>query len=111
MTKHTPATPLPWAAMPAPERGFNDRASVHSPHFDRPGVVSGQGSIGEICGGDAGRDGSTQNAAYISHAANAYPKLVAALSLLVNPLAPRHAVSDAAALLRELGEGGPCVPG
>jgi hypothetical protein len=79
--KNTPATPLPWRHTEAPEYGHYDRAHVVSDHFNNGGVVSGQGSIsaGGICGPDGSRTLSTQNAAYIAHTANAYPKLVEAL--------------------------------
>ena len=104
MTKHTPATPLPHVAE-----------ANHIVARDADGKLRDNWSPEEDQNhGDEGREhysvavfygpGTEGNAAYYLHAANAYPKLVAALSLLVNPLAPRHAVSDAAALLRELGE-------
>ena len=108
---HKPATALPWDYYRARKRGMADRATLHSPHYDKPGVISGQGSLGEICGGDAGRVGSNQNAAYIAHAANAYPRLVEALRECEQQLIDTSgrigevmAKQHARTLLRELGE-------
>lgn len=55
MSKHTPATPLPWAA--------DDVGQINA---DRALPVAGTND-------DAGNQ---QDARYIAHAANAYPKLV-----------------------------------
>ena len=55
--KHTPATPLPWQAVQSDVRGYgNPRGIVYSDDDTLP-----------------------QDAAYIAHAANAYPRLVEAL--------------------------------
>ena len=90
-TKHTPATPLPWRVSPA-----------------RPAEVQQQSGTYSI--GLMGMDGAA-NAAYIAHAANAYPRLVDALRGLIaldvvlgREFYDRQTVADARALLRELGE-------
>lgn len=94
--KHQPATPLPWTAY-----AMGDRIEVYQD--------DGQGN------GDAinvtTRDGQP-NAAYIAHAANAYPKLVQALrdaaEAIQNPMGARRSKDGAAAaanaLLKKLGE-------
>jgi hypothetical protein len=104
----TPATPLPW---------------LHNETTRRPLVVSGY--YARICN-DEGRDAETiaivpfarpedtvaeRDAAYIAHAANAYPQLVAALHNVHAALVENGAeanlaniISDAAALLASLGE-------
>lgn len=80
MTKHTPATPLPWLADDLPVH-----ASLNKPRL-------------------------RQNRAYAAHAANSYPKLVEALRHLehVASTRDRQAIEDALItardLLRELGE-------
>ncbi len=61
-TKHTPATPLPWSAE---ERGL----TIHRQ------VVVGKGLVCQV----SRRAGQAENAAYIAHACNAYPRLVEAL--------------------------------
>ena len=82
---HTPATPLPW-------RSEHERALLR---------FFNQGNTNE---------NARQNAAYLTHAANAYPRLVAALRAVsvaeVNgPMIHVTAQTEAAqALLRELGE-------
>lgn len=105
-TKHKPATPLPWhLGVKQAERIIYTQdgwavanATVYHGHEDA-----------EDC---------KRNAAYIAHAANAYPRLVEALRKLeaeankvrvnmVNVKEGRalgESVNDAAALLRELGE-------
>jgi hypothetical protein len=77
-----PATPLPW-----------DRAPVYP----------------DVYYGDPYVDMDDADAVYIVHAANAYPKLVAALRKYVESLEhPLHRLvldgSEGRALLRELGE-------
>jgi hypothetical protein len=83
MTKHTPATPLPWE---------------HSMQYVQ--AVEGHMSLAHCYGGG--------NSSYIAHACNAYPKLVEALRSFN---VPRIADDDCAphllaarALLRSLGE-------
>jgi hypothetical protein len=73
-TKHTPATPLP------------------TPMTDAEAFMLEDGQ-GEAVMSDFARRLECDRA-----------QLVAALRLLIHPLAPRHAVSDAATLLRSLGE-------
>lgn len=86
----TPATPLPWratkkAVMPkvfGPECGlYRSSEQVAAP-------------------------GNEKDAAYIAHAANAYPKLIEALRhcIRVSPLRDTPADDEAEALLRDLGE-------
>jgi hypothetical protein len=98
MTKHTPATPLPW--KPWTKR-------IHHEIYAANDQIVAQVRQCE------GPNGSThQDAAYIAHAANAYPKLVAALRLAANGLdttgqttkQSNDARNHARALLRELGE-------
>jgi hypothetical protein len=55
MTKHTPATPLPWRIYKGGEFGSLD--------------LNGDGDY-------SGKGYSSQDAAYLLHAANAYPRLV-----------------------------------
>ena len=86
-TNHKPATALPWTAFANDVNGKADRVSGLSSHVD---------------------------AAYITHSANAYPKLVEALRNLraavqrgvfddIGPdIQPDSVAADA--LLRELGE-------
>ena len=74
-----PATPLPWIVatregMAAQQYG----ACIYSEHFNRPGVVDGRGSVAEVRGPGT-VESANQNAAYIVHACNAYPELVATL--------------------------------
>ena len=86
-----PATPLPWVigmreGMAAAMYGVN----ISSEHFNRPGVVDGRGSVAEVRG-PVTVEQAAENAAYIVHAANAYPELVAALrDLLSNGQAIRR---------------------
>ena len=91
MTKHTPATPLPWRVVDA-------------------SVYSGKAKVCiavEYPNGDS--------AAYIAHSANAYPKLVEALRGLMeqyvgdrsreNVIGPAGLAADnARSLLKSLGE-------
>lgn len=95
MTKHAPATPLPW------KTDEND---------ELPPAVIRDNEYGD---GIAEVQGEQNDADYIAHAANAYPKLVEALRVIADrPPADdgEHAaevnwiVATAAALLRELGE-------
>lgn len=87
-TTHKPATPLPFIA------------SVDNISRDNLLLLRG------MCGNAS--DG-VQNAAYIAHAANAYPKLVAALRRIDATISGSQAqavqIGNAIALLRELGEG------
>ena len=82
--KQKPSTSLPWEPIKLPG------------HY---GVVNEQDL--RVC-----ESQDSEDAAYIVHAANAYPKLVEALRLIVNDAHTGHyAVSqDASAILRELGE-------
>ncbi len=96
MTAHKPATPLPWAAQPIGVAGKNNDIPISS---IEPNVTDAT---------------HAQDAAYIAHACNAYPRLVEALRQALDFIADRsddldegeqHAVGSADALLRELGEG------
>lgn len=77
--KHAPATPLPWVADGHHVTNADPKTRMYI-------VVK--------------REGPQQNAAYIAHAANAYPKLVE----FVRTVAADRDAEDARALLRELGE-------
>jgi len=90
--KHAPATPLPWANQPGDD-------SSH-------GVLSNwRGEPFEVAANAAPTD-----AAYIAHAANAYPRLVEALreaSVSINSKVvgyERERMNRWISLLRELGE-------
>lgn len=83
MVKNKPATPLPWKAW------FGlDKGTVH-PRGSSPCVKN---RLTQIL--------SREDAAYVAHAANAYPKLVEFLRDVAND---EHAVA-ARALLTEIGE-------
>lgn len=104
-----PATALPWTVTPDPE--------AHDGEMD---IVSAQGCpasehwfIASTYGIDDEGDDSRRNAAYIAHAANAYPKLVEALRVAIKEAdgwfddsrgGPCEDVDSCRALLRELGE-------
>ena len=90
-----PATPLPWEHdSDTPSRNGSPRAMVFpvDDDIDNPTVVAG--GI------------KPENAAYLTHAANAYPKLVQALRPMIEGTAfiTDAQVETARALLRELGE-------
>jgi hypothetical protein len=98
MTKHTPATPLPW------QHGK-----------DRSGRIRIFGPDGIECVRALWKCVKTKeqrdaNRAYIAHAANAYPKLVEAaryLAAMVEDINERHAQQGRVMvqeLLRSLGE-------
>jgi hypothetical protein len=100
VTKHTPATPLPWRV-----------GAVTPARFPAYPIV------GDVIVADVSiraRGGSDKDAAYIAHAANAYPKLVEALRSGIMSLeafvaidripANNAGLRDMRALLRELGE-------
>lgn len=99
MPNHKPATPLPFEQ----QRGFDLRSIISA---DGTMVAkSSQLGIGTTRGAD--------NAAYLVHAANAYPRLVEALRNLAERCDGAEGVrddgsnidtSDAAGLLMELGE-------
>jgi len=107
-TKHTPATPLPWEAkfLPfAPPQTIGARA----PNGSLDLVASLAESVAQ-------GENRAQNATYIVAAANAYPRLVAALQdaeFLMRQAGKfpgtmqdsfQRSAGDASALLRELGE-------
>lgn len=108
MTKHTPATPLPWKVVQA-----GDPNNV-------PRIMSEKGGVAVLCvnrfmGEKGPSKEEMQQAAYLAHACNAYPKLVEALreatesldDLLRAPKAKHFRQEEATrfyALLRELGE-------
>ena len=98
MTKHTPATPLPFKVGPLAGSiyGANgvEIAKVAWPrtsHMQR----SEKMTVEQRC---------VANAEYLNHAANAYPRLVAALELAYGKLGDKGAREEIAALLQELGE-------
>jgi hypothetical protein len=95
MIKHQPvrpATPLPWNAW-VEEEGEGPEFENHN--------ISGYGDA-FIC--ELGSDEPKVDAAYIAHACNAYPKLVAELEMAFSRLADKAAREEIAALLLELGE-------
>jgi hypothetical protein len=87
--KHEPKTPLPWKYVPAVRN--------NAPNYYAVGTGKWREPVAALC--DEGND-----AAYITHAANAYPKLIEHLlrDSLNNPTSPTG--ERARALLRELGE-------
>lgn len=101
--KHQPATPLLWTTL---EDG---RARVKLVHVETTHDNAAGAGL-PVCSINRARIGDAE---YLTHAANAYPKLVEALRKIVNgfdrsergnsPLAGLIA-DDARALLRELGE-------
>ena len=100
-TKHKPATALPWHVTADP-RPTSKQPCIATTAAGLPVILA------TVCGGQR-----VTNAAYIAHAANAYPRLVAALRKMIRTYTP--ALTDATpeemfcfkeytALLRELGE-------
>jgi hypothetical protein len=89
--KHQPATPLPWIVV---KDGIYTVIDSKPPNAKRVGVMKYI---------DAPAD---QNAAYVAHSANAYPKLIEALQRMARTPAAYPAADRAAAfqLLGELGE-------
>ena len=96
MTAHKPATPLTW-------ENFPDDAQ-ENPYWHKFRISAG--SAGVMEGAAHNRHGQgAQNAAYIAHAANAYPRLVAELKAACVWLPEDHSMQERiTALLRELGE-------
>lgn len=95
MPKHTPATPLPW------HMGVKQAERIV---YDASGWAVANATTYH---GQADKEETKANAAYIAHAANAYPKLVDALrlaSLWVDAEAAKEQREDFAAILSELGE-------
>jgi hypothetical protein len=97
MTKHTPATPLPWISADC--------------YVEAKAALAGRGIAGVGVIAETRNEDSPQaddaNASYIAHAANAYPKLVEALRAVLAK--DGHGLRTtgelpARALLRELGE-------
>ena len=114
--KHQPATPLPWERGPwirteghAVYANISNGAkriasvSVHGKFRDSGRHVSHRRDDGSYVGTLPEAD-CDQDAAYLCHAANAYPKLVEALQRLLAPHTST-AMLKANDLLRELGEG------
>jgi hypothetical protein len=107
MTKHAPATPLPWTFRP-------DDAETN-PYWRGASIWTATGACIARLELPNAQGGGAQNGAYMFHAANAYPKLVEALRALMKMyesipvdetgrLGMRQEWHDARALLRELGE-------
>ena len=87
ITRHTPATPLPWEVIRATDQRTGTMVCGGKPFngaTHAPAIVKRAGI------------GTHEDAAYIAHTANAYPKLVEALRMCDN--------DHAGTLLRELGE-------
>ena len=78
MSKHQPATPLPWKAVQS------DNGIFHVLNADGAPYDSGEIAI---CYGEEVK--AAPESAYIAHAANAYPKLVEALRDPLRRLVPR----------------------
>lgn len=110
MTKHKPATPLPWTTALTNAGQFIRSNGSNGPH----------GYFVEVRQTRTGRD-EKADAAYIAHAANAYPRLVEALRKFARATCDDDGVADsmpiedcteltegdlkaARALLKELGE-------
>jgi hypothetical protein len=98
MTKHTPATPLPWNIC------SNGKAAKNHAF----GEANCPTVVGEVYGrgypiGRGSSPGSLRDADYIAHSANAYPRLVEALKVVTDKWHPL-AVGEARDLLRDLGE-------
>lgn len=97
--KHTPATPLPWTAI---NWEVNKRTKLRQHALRGPDYPV---NLRGLATGPEQRD-----AAYIAHAANAYPKLVEALALIENSGSFKGGTSIkelqniARSVLRELGE-------
>lgn len=73
---HQPATPLPWRAQ---------NWNCHAPTtvlVDDASHATGKQVIAETAGFGRMSESAAVDAAYLTHAANAYPRLVAALKLL-----------------------------
>lgn len=88
--KHEPATALPWKA-----------ASAFVNNAPNVGVVT----TGKWGAANVAQCSEQKNADYIAHAANAYPRLVAALRACLDARETWTAEEHAAyGLLRELGE-------
>jgi hypothetical protein len=88
MPKHTPAAPLEYRA-----EAFTVKAISHGQWY----------TVARTNEPRFTPEGRKMNAAYLAHAANAYPKLVEALREAYSINAKRS-VDRAYALLRELGE-------
>jgi hypothetical protein len=71
MTKHTPATPLPWHHVKALDKRSDGYIRSGLPLVGSPAVCKVMWVTPYSL--------HTQNAAYIAHACNAYPKLVEVL--------------------------------
>jgi hypothetical protein len=98
--KHQPATPLPWSA---------DDDEIGSQVNSENVSVARLGNLDKWVHDEVPDPGELDpdvsvDAAYIAHAANAYPKLVAALDMAFSRLSDKAAREEIAALLLELGE-------
>lgn len=105
--KHQPATPLPWhvGGVKTPKRGEYPAYPINNAAHE---------NIAQLP--IYARGGSNRDAAYIAHAANAYPKLVEALRFGLRAIEGKmarnagltaHEIAfrdEAEPLLRELGE-------
>ena len=97
MSTKQPATPLPWQV----DAGGDGEIEIWAPPYRRTLALVGDGL--------RATSDDTTNAAYIAHACNAYPQLVAALrgmahlaELVPGDETPVH--RDARTLLAKLGE-------
>lgn len=96
MTKHAPATPLPWKDGPVFQ---TDHRGIFFDDTSKPGKWQRRVDSDSLQRGLYEPD----DAAYIAHAANAYPRLVEALRMIMRDAGNRD-VGQVSDLLRELGE-------
>ena len=99
--KHEPATPLPWRLLVSGPTLRPDTVEISPPP---PAELGGKGAVVGWSGfdnSDLRRCDHRDNAAYIVHAANAYPKLIEMLQHYVKYHDKRM---EAESLLRDLGE-------
>jgi hypothetical protein len=99
VTKHQPATPLPWQSL---EDG---RSHVKLVHVETTSDNTAGAGL-PVCSINRARIGDAE---YLTHAANAYPKLVEALRDTLEDRSQhlnRDQVDAILSLLRELGEEG-----
>lgn len=102
-TKHKPATPLPQN-----HGGTRRPWYLHGPIGEATHVMGADHSPVAYATATMPRELAPENAAYIAHAANAYPRLVEALreqlQAYEGDFGPQHISTRHRALLRELGE-------
>lgn len=97
MTNIKPARPLPWELV--------KESAQENPFWHKANLFAGSAGVSEMAFHNRHGQGA-QNAAYIAHAANAYPRLVAVLRKCAELAdhGPFIGADEAKTLLRELGE-------